>query len=94
MTNLNIKVVLEKDKESGGYIAYCPALKGCVSQGDTKKEAFENIKDAIDGYLQVLVEMKFKDIQKANMQKVARTRKISREVKISPKTVLRHMCAA
>ena len=40
------KVVIERD-EDGVYIAYCPALQGCYTQGDTYEEALENIKDAI-----------------------------------------------
>jgi len=40
------KVVIERD-EDGVYIASCPALQGCYSQGETIEEALENIKDAI-----------------------------------------------
>ena len=40
------RVIIEQD-EDGVYIASCPALKGCYSQGDTIEEAIENIKDAI-----------------------------------------------
>lgn len=39
-------VIVERD-EDGVYIASCPALQGCYSQGDTYEEALENIKDAI-----------------------------------------------
>jgi len=42
-------VILEEDKENGGYVVRCPAIKGCWSQGDTKEEALENIKEAIVG---------------------------------------------
>ena len=35
-----------------GYAVYCPALRGCVSQGETEEEALENIKEAITGWLQ------------------------------------------
>mgnify|MGYP001278546532 CR=1 len=38
-------VVIEKDKD--GYFAFIPELQGCYSQGDTCKEAIENIRDAI-----------------------------------------------
>ncbi len=44
-------MVLEKDDEGGGFVVYCPTLKGCVSQGKTEEEALENIKDAIRTYL-------------------------------------------
>ncbi len=48
-------VIFEKAKE-GGYIAYVPALPGCMTQGETFEEANENIKDAISAYLEVLKE--------------------------------------
>ena len=46
---LKYTVVIEKSKY--GYHIECPALPGCVSQGDSLKEALENIKDAIRTYL-------------------------------------------
>ena len=48
------KVVLQKSEE--GYSVSCPALPGCWSQGETEEDALENIKDAIEGYLDVLDE--------------------------------------
>ena len=48
-------VIIEKGRESG-YVAYCPALKGCVSQGDDKEKTMSNIKEAIEAYIEVLVE--------------------------------------
>jgi predicted RNase H-like HicB family nuclease len=50
---MNFKVVLRKDEE-GGFIASCPALPGCHSQGENREEAQENIKEAISGCLQSL----------------------------------------
>lgn len=47
---MNIKVVLEKQEE-GGYTIFVPSLPGCVSQGETKEEALENIKEALELYL-------------------------------------------
>ena len=47
-------VFLEYDLEYQGFIADCPTLPGCMSQGKTKAEALKNIKDAITGYLTVL----------------------------------------
>lgn len=46
-------VVFEREPD-GGYHAFCPALKGCHSQGDTYEEAVENIKEAITLYLESL----------------------------------------
>lgn len=48
-------VIIEQGRESG-YVVYCPALKGCVSQGETKKEALRNIKEAMEVYIEALVE--------------------------------------
>lgn len=45
-------VVLHKSKY--GYDVSCPALPGCHSQGDSKSEALENIKDAIAVYLDMV----------------------------------------
>jgi antitoxin HicB len=44
-------VVVHPDEEDGGYWVEVPSLPGCISQGDTKEEALENIKDAIEGYI-------------------------------------------
>ena len=40
--------------EDGVFIAECPALPGCVSQGKTREEAVANIREAIDCYLESL----------------------------------------
>jgi len=53
---MKFKVVLEEDEEVGGYVVECPALPGCVSEGDTIEEALENIKEAIKGCLESLAE--------------------------------------
>ena len=36
------------------WVAECPSLPGCVSQGKTKQEAVANIKEAIQGYIEAL----------------------------------------
>ncbi len=51
-------VVLDRDEDAGGFVVYCPTLKGCVSQGETEGEALENIKDAIRTYLLSLEDLK------------------------------------
>lgn len=43
-------ITLEK-AEDGWIVAECPALPGCVSQGEDEKEAIENIKEAITAWL-------------------------------------------
>lgn len=42
--------------EDGYWIAECPSLPGCISQGTTKEEAITNIKEAIHGYIAALEE--------------------------------------
>jgi predicted RNase H-like HicB family nuclease len=44
--------------EDGYWIAECPSLPGCVSQGKTKDEAIDNIKEAVIGYVAALKEDK------------------------------------
>lgn len=51
--NLKYRVLLEQD-EDGMYVAACPALPGCVSQGKTREEALRNIHDAMQGYIKSL----------------------------------------
>ena len=46
--------VFLEEAEEGGYTVTCPTLPGCVSEGDTREDALRNIKDAIQGYLEVL----------------------------------------
>lgn len=52
---MKFNVTLDRD-EDGVWIVECPAIPGCVSQGQTKEEALENIKDAIGLCLQVRAE--------------------------------------
>ncbi|WP_013323861.1 type II toxin-antitoxin system HicB family antitoxin [Gloeothece verrucosa] len=49
----NYTVILEKESD-GGYHAFCPALKGCHSQGDSFEEAIANITEAIELYIESL----------------------------------------
>src|ERR671921_857021 len=48
---MNIKIVLETG-EDGYIVAHVPALKSCWSQGKTREEALQNIREAIDLYLE------------------------------------------
>ena len=50
---MHYRILLEQD-EDGIFIAECPALPGCVSQGKTRSEALKNIQDAIKGYIESL----------------------------------------
>jgi len=48
---MTLKVLIEKG-EDGYYVAHCPSLKSCWSQGKTKEEALKNIQEAIELYLE------------------------------------------
>jgi predicted RNase H-like HicB family nuclease len=50
---MRYRIIIEQD-EDGMFVAEAPALPGCVSQGKTRKEALDNIQDAIKGYLESL----------------------------------------
>jgi predicted RNase H-like HicB family nuclease len=42
--------------QDGYWIAECPSLPGCISQGQTREDALQNIKEAIEGYIAALEE--------------------------------------
>ncbi|HEY9701731.1 MAG TPA: type II toxin-antitoxin system HicB family antitoxin [Allocoleopsis sp.] len=46
------RVIIEPDLETGDWAVYCPELPGCTSCGETEEEALNNIKEAIELYLQ------------------------------------------
>ena len=48
---MKLKIVMEPSDEEG-YSITVPSLPGCISEGDTKKEALKNIKEAILLYLE------------------------------------------
>ncbi len=48
---MRFQVVLEPSDE-GGYTVYAPSLPGCISEGDTEAEALDNIREAIELYLE------------------------------------------
>jgi predicted RNase H-like HicB family nuclease len=50
---MKLHVVVERD-ETGYYVAEVPALPGCLSQGKTRDEALANIREAIEGWLEVM----------------------------------------
>lgn len=47
-----MRSVVLRSGEDGYWIAECPSLPGCISQGKTKAEAIANIKEAIDGWIE------------------------------------------
>lgn len=54
MKTYTFRAVIEKDDP--GYHGFVPALPGCHTSGDTIEEARKNLKEAIAGYLEVLLE--------------------------------------
>jgi predicted RNase H-like HicB family nuclease len=53
-TTYNYTVIFERESE-GGYHVFCPALKGCHSQGETYEEALANITEAIELFIESLL---------------------------------------
>jgi predicted RNase H-like HicB family nuclease len=45
------QVIIFPDREDGGWVAEVPSLPGCISQGDTREEVIENVRDAIDTWI-------------------------------------------
>ncbi|MEW6235857.1 MAG: type II toxin-antitoxin system HicB family antitoxin [Candidatus Omnitrophota bacterium] len=52
---MKFRVIVEQD-EDNVFVAQVPSLPGCISQGKTRSEALENIKEAMEGYLESLRE--------------------------------------
>ena len=50
---MKLHVIVEQD-EAGYYVAEVPALPGCLSQGKTYEEVIYNVKEAIEGWLEVM----------------------------------------
>ncbi|HEX9149164.1 MAG TPA: type II toxin-antitoxin system HicB family antitoxin [Thermoanaerobaculia bacterium] len=48
---MKLQVVLEPTEE-GGFTASVPSLPGCISEGDTREQALQNIREAIELYLE------------------------------------------
>lgn len=69
MKNYQFTVVVEKD-ESGHYLAICPSLQGCYTEGETKKEALTLIKDAIRLHLQDRIELDEPIYEEVGVEKI------------------------
>jgi len=54
-------VVIVED-ETGGYVAFVPTLPGCHTQADTLGELMDNVKEAIELYLETLTEEEKRDL--------------------------------
>ncbi len=53
-----VSIIIEKDEY--GYYAYSPDLEGCQTQGDTIEESLNNMREAIELYLETLSENEIK----------------------------------
>jgi predicted RNase H-like HicB family nuclease len=53
---MTYRVMLKHSEE--GYAVWCPALRGCCSQGDTREEALANIKSAIQEWMEASDEVR------------------------------------
>jgi predicted RNase H-like HicB family nuclease len=51
-----MRQVLIYPGEDGYWVAECPSLPGCISQGGTREDAIKNVKEAIEAYIVVLKE--------------------------------------
>jgi predicted RNase H-like HicB family nuclease len=51
---MRFTIILTPDPEDGGFVAECPAVPGCISEGATVEEALANIKEAVEGCLETL----------------------------------------
>lgn len=54
--------VIILEDESGGYVAFVPSLPGCHTQGDTLQELMDNVKEAVELYLETLTEEERKEL--------------------------------
>ena len=50
---MKLHILIERD-EDGFFVAEVPAMPGCLSQGKTEEEAMANIKEAVEGWLEVM----------------------------------------
>jgi len=52
---MKIQAIIHKAEE-GGYWAEVPALPGCITEGDSWEELIDNLRDAVEGCLEVIAE--------------------------------------
>ena len=62
------RVLIERD-EDGVYVAEVPSLPGCISQGQTRAEVLDHIKEAIAGYLESLKKVSKVELNLENLEK-------------------------
>jgi predicted RNase H-like HicB family nuclease len=57
---MKLKAIIHRAEEEG-FRAEVPALRGCVSEGDTLEEAIANIREATEGWLEIANSVKYKN---------------------------------
>lgn len=67
---MKLKIILEKSLE-GGFTAYVPSLPGCISEGDTEKQALKNIHEAIELYLEPVEDDWIFDKKKSRIKEIS-----------------------
>jgi predicted RNase H-like HicB family nuclease len=55
MKYYTFEIVVEKEAEDDGYLAYSPNLSGCFSNGQTGEDAKRNMREAVQQYMQSLL---------------------------------------
>ena len=68
---MKFKLLVEQDNE-GMFVAECPTISGCISQGKTKEEAIKNIHNAIKGFMQSYktYSMRFPPVYNESLDKI------------------------
>ncbi len=66
---MKLKIYLS-DGEDGYIVAECPALPGCVSQGRNREEALANIREAIEGWLEIANEKFSESVTRGQVSEV------------------------
>jgi len=69
-------VVILED-ETGGYVAFVPNLPGCHTQGETLEELMENVKEAIELYLETLTDEEKEEALKQRMVGIQRVKAVA-----------------
>ena len=78
MKRAKVSVVIERDEN--GYYAYAPQLKGCHSQGESFQEVLQNIREAIELYLETLSDEELKKIVQSEVFATSVEVEVEREV--------------
>jgi len=60
-----MRQVLIYPGEDGYWVAECPSLPGCISQGQTKEEVISNVKEAVKGYIEAWKRINFRSLKRS-----------------------------